>query len=244
MTDGDQTPALQLTPIEARILGALIEKELTTPEYYPLTFNALLLACSQKSNRDPVMSPDEETLGSGIYSLQDKQLLESFSGATARALKYRERLIARLGLTPPGRGRNPQGSRGLTPPERAILCELLLRGAQTPGELRARASRMHPFTTAEEVLSALSSLAARTPDPLVTELPRQPGQKEARFAHLLGDQPPAAPAESPLPAPAAVAAAQNEAARLKDLGARVAALEAELSDLRAEFRAFKAQFET
>lgn len=229
MTDGDQTPALQLTPIEARILGALIEKELTTPEYYPLTFNALLLACSQKSNRDPVMSPDEETLGSGIYSLQDKQLLESFSGATARALKYRERLIARLGLTPP---------------ERAILCELLLRGAQTPGELRARASRMHPFTTAEEVLSALSSLAARTPDPLVTELPRQPGQKEARFAHLLGDQPPAAPAESPLPAPAAVAAAQNEAARLKDLGARVAALEAELSDLRAEFRAFKAQFET
>lgn len=229
MTDGDQTPALQLTPIEARILGALIEKELTTPEHYPLTFNALLLACSQKSNRDPVMSPDEETLGSGIYSLQDKQLLESFSGATARALKYRERLIARLGLTPP---------------ERAILCELLLRGAQTPGELRARASRMHPFTTAEEVLSALSSLAARTPDPLVTELPRQPGQKEARFAHLLGDQPPAAPAESPLPAPAAVAAAQNEAARLKDLGARVAALEAELSDLRAEFRAFKAQFET
>ena len=229
MTDGAQTPALQLTPIEARILGALIEKELTTPEYYPLTFNALLLACSQKSNRDPVMSPDEETLGSGIYSLQDKQLLESFSGATARALKYRERLIARLGLTPP---------------ERAILCELLLRGAQTPGELRARASRMHPFTTAEEVLSALSSLAARTPDPLVTELPRQPGQKEARFAHLLGDQPPAAPAESPLPAPAAVAAAQNEAARLKDLGARVAALEAELSDLRAEFRAFKAQFET
>lgn len=228
MTNGDQTPALQLTPIEARILGALIEKELTTPEYYPLTFNALLLACSQKSNRDPVMSPDEETLGSGIYSLQDKQLLESFSGATARALKYRERLIARLGLTPP---------------ERAILCELLLRGAQTPGELRARASRMHPFTTAEEVLSALNSLATRTPDPLVTELPRQPGQKEARFAHLLGDQPPAAPAESPLPAPAAVAAAQNEAARLKDLGARVAALEAELSDLRAEFRAFKAQFE-
>jgi len=228
MTDGDQTPALQLTPIEARILGALIEKELTTPEYYPLTFNALLLACSQKSNRDPVMSPDEETLGSGIYSLQDKQLLESFSGATARALKYRERLIARLGLTPP---------------ERAILCELLLRGAQTPGELRARASRMHPFTTAEEVLSALNCLAARTPDPLVTELPRQPGQKEARFAHLLGDQPPAAPAESPLPAPAAVAAAQNEAARLKDLGARVAALEGELSDLRAEFRAFKAQFE-
>lgn len=229
MTNGDQTPALQLTPIEARILGALIEKELTTPEYYPLTFNALLLACSQKSNRDPVMSPDEETLGSGIYSLQDKQLLESFSGATARALKYRERLIARLGLTPP---------------ERAILCELLLRGAQTPGELRARASRMHPFTTAEEVLSALNSLATRTPDPLVTELPRQPGQKEARFAHLLGDQPPAAPAESPLPAPAAVAAAQNEAARLKDLGARVASLEAELSDLRAEFRAFKAQFET
>lgn len=229
MTNGDQTPALQLTPIEARILGALIEKELTTPEYYPLTFNALLLACSQKNNRDPVMSPDAETLGGGIYSLQDKQLLESFSGATARALKYRERLIARLGLTPP---------------ERAVLCELLLRGAQTPGELRARASRMHPFATAEEVLSVLNSLAARAPGPLVVELPRQPGQKETRFAHLLGDQPPAAPAESDLPAPAAVAAAQSDANRLKELEPRVAALEAELSDLLAEFRSFKAQFET
>ena len=227
MTDGDQTPALQLTPIEARILGALIEKELTTPEYYPLTFNALLLACSQKSNRDPVMSPDEETLGSGIYSLQDKQLLESFSGATARALKYRERLIARLGLTPP---------------ERAILCELLLRGAPTPGELRARADRMHSLKNLEEVEVILKHLAERK-EPLVMQLPRQPGRKECRYAHLFAGVPeiseePAAPAPE-----AATLRVRAENERLAALEAEVAALRAELESLKGRMDEFKAQFD-
>ena len=227
MTNAEQVAALQLTPLEARILGSLIEKELTTPEYYPLTLNALLAACTQKNNRDPVMALDEEALGRGIYGLQEKGLVESFAGATARSLKYRERLIARLELSPP---------------ERAVLCELLLRGAQTLGELRGRASRMHPFATTEEVQSALDSLAARATGPLVAELPRQPGQKEARVAHLLGDQPPAA-ADAGLSPPAAVAAAQGEAARLRELEAKVAALASELADLRATFQSFRAQFE-
>lgn len=224
--DTEQT-AFSLTPLETRILGALIEKELTTPEYYPLTLNALLAACAQKNNRDPVMPLDEETLGRGIFSLQDKQLVESFAGANARTLKYRERLIARLALTPP---------------ERAVLCELLLRGPQTLGELRTRASRMHPFTATEEVQAALDSLAAREPAGLVAELPRQSGQKEMRFGHLLGDRPWTAevPATTLAP-PAAVAAAQNEAGRLLDLEAKVTALETELADLREQFEAFKAQ---
>ncbi len=228
MENETASSAFQLSLLEARILGALIEKELTTPEYYPLTLNALLAACAQKNNRDPVMAPDEETLGRGIYSLQDKGLVESYAGATARSVKYRERLIARLDLAPP---------------ERAVLCELLLRGAQTPGELRSRASRMHPFASLEEVQAALAGLASRATGALVVELPRQPGQKEVRFAHLLGDQPPTAvPAESNLPQPAVVVAAQGEAARLRDLEAKVAALETELADLRAEFQSFKAQF--
>ena len=229
MTNAEQSVALQLTSLEARILGSLIEKELTTPEYYPLTLNALLAACTQKNNRDPVMALDEEMLGRGIYSLQEKGLVESFAGATARSLKYRGRLIARLELTLP---------------ERAVVCELLLRGAQTPGELRTRASRMHPFATTEEVQAALASLAARATGPLVVELPRQPGQKETRYAHLLGDQPPTvASVPASLPPPAAVAAAQGEAARLRELEAKVAALESELADLRTTFQSFSAQFE-
>ncbi len=222
-------PALQLTALEARILGSLIEKEVTTPEYYPLTLNALLAACNQKNNRAPVLSLDEETLARGVVALQDKGLVESFAGASARALKYRERLNARLGLAPD---------------ERAVLCELLLRGPQTLGELRSRCERMHPFTSPEEVQTTLNRLAARPGGPLVTELPRQPGQKEARVAHLLGDQPPAP--ELPLAEPpphSAVAAARNEAGRAAELEARVAALEAELAGLKALFASFKAQFE-
>jgi hypothetical protein len=224
-----ETPALQLNPLEARMLGSLIEKELTTPEYYPLTLNALLMACNQKNNRAPVMALDEETLARGIYSLQDKHLLESFAGANARVLKYRERLIKRLALEPD---------------ERAVLCELLLRGPQTPGELRARAARMHPFATPEEVQAALERLAARPTGPLVAELPRQPGHKETRFAHLLGDQPPSAELpQTDLPPPAAVAAVMNEAARLAALEARVAALESEVIELKALFQGFRSQFE-
>ncbi len=219
----------QLTPLEARILGALIEKELTTPEYYPLTLNSLLMACCQKNNRAPVMSLDEEMLARGIYSLQEKRLLESFAGANARALKYRELLIRQLALAPD---------------ERAVLCELLLRGPQTAGELRARAARMHPFAAAEEVQATLDRLAARPGGPLVVELQRQPGHKETRFAHLLGDQPPSCDLpQTDLPPPAAVAAVMNEAARAAALETRVAALESEVLELKALFQGFRSQFE-
>ena len=218
-----------LNPLEARMLGSLIEKEVTTPEYYPLTLNALLAACNQKNNRAPVMALDEEMLARGIYSLQDKRLLESFAGANARALKYRERLTSRLALAPD---------------ERAVLCELLLRGPQTPGELRARAARMHPFTTSDEVQATLERLAGRTAGPLVIELPRQPGHKETRFSHLLGDQPPSAELQqTELQPPASVAAVMGEAARLVELEGRVAALEMEMAELKARFETFKAQLE-
>lgn len=223
------TTALQLTPLEARILGSLIEKELTTPEYYPLTLNALLMACCQKNNRAPVMALDEDMLARGIYSLQEKHLLESFAGASARVLKYRERLIRHLALAPD---------------ERAVLCELLLRGPQTTGELRTRAARMHPFVSPEEVQITLDRLAARPEGPLVAELPRQSGQKETRFGHLLGDQPPSCDLpQTDLPPPAAVAAVMNEASRVAALEARVAELEAEMIELKALFQTFRSQFE-
>jgi uncharacterized protein YceH (UPF0502 family) len=220
------SPLLRLTPLEARIVGALIEKELTTPEYYPLTLNALLAACNQKNNRFPVMAVDERTLQNGIYSLQEKRLVECFSGATSRTVKYRERFIVALELDRE---------------ERALVCELLLRGPQTAGELRNRAARMHPFASLEEVLAALGRLSRRDPSPLVAELPRQPGHKEARFTHLLGDPPPAEPGSADFGSstlPPAAAPSRHAA-----LETRVAALEEEVAALKALFSTFKSQFE-
>lgn len=166
---------LKLTGLEQRIVGALAEKELTTPEYYPLTLNALVAACNQKSNRDPEMRLTDEEVSRGVSELQyEKKLVGSFSGAGARAVKYTHRLSETLGLERP---------------ELAVLSELLLRGPQTAGELRGRASRMHPFVSPAEVRVVLDGLAARSPDPYVVELPRAAGCKENRFAHALGDAP-------------------------------------------------------
>lgn len=164
---------LNLTALEARILGALIEKEITTPETYPLTLNGLRAACNQKSNRNPVMQLSDEELARGLAALQyDKKLVATYSGAGSRVVKYTHRLIEVLGVESL---------------EVAILCELLLRGPQTPGELRARASRMASFDSTIDVKIVLDDLAARKPDPYVVELPRAPGRKESRFAHLFGD---------------------------------------------------------
>jgi len=224
----DTPPAICLSPLEARIIGALIEKELTTPEYYPLSLNSLQAACNQKNNRHPVMAVDERDLQNGLYALQEKRLVECFSGATSRTVKYRERFIAELELDRE---------------ERALMCELLLRGPQTPGELKGRAARMHPFATLDETMSALHRLATHDAQPLVTELPRQPGHKEVRFAHLLGDQPPCAepvPAEADVSAPAAAA---GSADRLAELESRVAELERQTAELQALFQTFKSQFE-
>ena len=212
---------LNLTALEARILGALIEKEITTPEYYPLTLNGLLAACCQKNNREPVMALGADEVEQALAGLQyDKKLVGTYSGVGSRVVKYTHRLIETLGVDTP---------------ELALLCELLLRGPQTPGELRGRASRMHPFASPAEVKIALDGLAARQPDPYVVELPRAAGCKENRYAHALGD----VPAVDLAAAPRAAAAPVRERApggedRIRALEERIAALEARLAALRPE----------
>ncbi len=204
---------LDLTAWEARILGALAEKELATPEYYPLTLNALVAACNQKNNRDPVMRLSADEVAKGLAELQyGKKLAGTYSGAGSRVVKYTHRLTETLGVDTP---------------ELSILCELLLRGPQTPGELRGRASRMHPFASPAEVRTVLDALAARRPDPYVVELPRAPGCKETRFACAFGDLPSAPAAVAPVPAKA-----PENAGRIQELEARIAELEAQMAALR------------
>jgi hypothetical protein len=219
---------LTLTPIEARVLGALIEKEITTPEYYPLSLNALTNACNQKSNRDPVLHVEDSEVRKALNHLEYQSLVRSVSSTDSRVTKFEHRL---------------QDAFNFYRPEVAIICELLLRGPQTPGELRTRASRMHAFEDLESVHSALSRLEKREP-PLVTILPRQPGTKEARYAHLLGDAPPVAP----FAPPHATAARYHDAAtssndRVEGLVAEVAELRSQIADLQSQFATFRKQFE-
>lgn len=155
----------RLSPVEARVLGSLVEKEMTTPDYYPLTLNALVAACNQSSNRDPVVSYDEATITAGIEGLREKQLVRWVKEARSRSAKYRHDLV-----------KVP----GLTDPERAVVAVLLLRGPQTAGELRTRTERYYPFADLAEVESTLEGLARRE-EPITQRLPRQPGQKEARW---------------------------------------------------------------
>ena len=210
---------LNLTALEARILGALVEKELATPEYYPLTLNALVAACNQKNNRDPVMQLGAAEITAALNTLQyDKKLVGTYAGAGSRVVKYTHRLLETLAVDTP---------------ELAILCELLLRGPQTPGELRGRASRMHPFAAPAEVKLALDALAARKPDPYVMELPRGAGCKENRFAHALGDRLPEIPAAPRAAATAAAGPAPApENGRIQELERRLAELEAQIAALR------------
>src|ERR1700736_4022218 len=160
---------LLLHPVEVRVLGSLLEKEVTTPEYYPLSLNALVNACNQKSNRDPVVEFDASTVERALQSLRDKGLLLAITGAGSRVPKYAHRFSEKLNL-----GRR----------EIAILCELMVRGPQTVGELKNRADRMHRFNDLEEVESVLDRMGE-----LVTKIPRRPGEKEQRFAHLLSGEP-------------------------------------------------------
>ena len=206
-----------LTPLEARLLGCLVEKELATPEYYPLTLNALVAACNQKNNRDPEMhlAPDEVEKGLGVLQY-DRKLVATYAGVGSRAVKYVHRLTETLGVDTP---------------ELAILCELLLRGPQTPGELRGRASRMHPFASPAEVRAVLLALAAR-PEPYVVELPRAPGCKENRFAHAFGPLPEAAPAAAPAAVAPAPVRPPPDSGRIHELERRIAELEAQIAALR------------
>lgn len=221
---------LQLSPVEVRVLGALVEKEITTPEYYPLSLNALINACNQKSNRDPVMTLDEDAVRKALRSLTDQYLVRSASG-DSRVAKYEHRLSELYNFH-----RH----------EIAVLCVLMLRGPQTPGELRTRAERMYGFEDLEAVHSALNLLMRREP-PLVKVLPRQPGTKESRFMHLLcGDVAPeisesAESAESVAEESTAVGTRDRE--RIEQLEAEVAQLRRELETLREQFASFQKQFQ-
>ena len=205
---------------EVRVLGSLLEKEITTPEYYPLSLNALLNACNQKSNRDPVVHFEEETLERVLYTLRDKGLTVNITGAGSRVPKFGHRLSEKLNL-----GRR----------ELAILCELMVRGPQKLGELRTRAERMHHFDDISEVETVLD----RMPE-LVTRLPRRPGEKEARYAQLLSGVPEMAPS-APERVADPVAAPRSD--RMAELEAEVARLRSEFEDLKQQFAGFQKQFE-
>src|SRR3569623_1141858 len=164
---------INFTAIEARVMGSLIEKELTTPDYYPLSLHALTAACNQKSNREPVMNLSEVEVQAALDALIKQNLAARRSDFSARVPKYAHKLAGTL-------TRAVDFSRA----ELAVICALLLRGPPTPGELRSRAARMHPFTELAEVTAVLTGVAARTDDPVVTELPRQAGRREARYACL------------------------------------------------------------
>jgi uncharacterized protein len=229
-----------LSDIEARVLGCLVEKEITTPEYYPLSLNALVNACNQKSNREPVMNLDEDAVRHALRSLSDQALARS-AGGDSRVAKFEHRL---------------QEVFNFHRHEIAILCVLLLRGPQTPGELRTRTERIYHFEDLDGVQSALNLLMKREP-PLATILPRQPGTKESRYAHLLsGDPQPASaaganhvpspsPAHSSFSAPASPATAGHAAApdRITRLEDEIAALKEQVADLHRQFAQFRKQFE-
>jgi uncharacterized protein len=204
-----------LTAPEARVLGALIEKDITTPDYYPLSLNALVNACNQKSNREPVMDLDESAVRDAIEGLGQHRLAGPTSSADSRVTKYEHRLQEVFNL-----------QRG----ETAVLCVLLLRGAQTPGELRGRTERLHRFESLDDVQSTLQRMIQRDP-PLVKVLPRQPGTKEARFVHLLSGD------EGPEPAQTAIGASATSA----DETDRLAGLEEEVGQLRQEVSELKQQ---
>ena len=197
-----------------------MEKQITTPEYYPLTLNALTAACNQKNNRHPVTSYAENDVAAAVESLREKNLVYVFYGSTSRVPKFKHVMPEVLHLTPP---------------ETALLCVLMLRGPQTPGELRGNASRLFDFAGLDEVEQTLAGLITHQPDQLVVRLARQPGQKEVRFAHLLSEQPIESAVE-PLAPAAPIASRQS-------LEQKVDALAAEVEKLRLQFEHFKKQFE-
>ncbi len=217
-----------LSAPEARVLGSLIEKAITTPDYYPLSLNALTNACNQLSNRDPVVAYDETVVVRALDALRDKRLASLYTGQESRVARYKHTFTDAILLTPA---------------EVALLCVLMLRGPQTLGELRTRTERLFKFDALPEVEETLNTLAARAPQPFVARLPRAPGTKEARYAHLLsGPVEVATPEKAPAPEPAAVAvrAVDERVARLES---EVAALRAEVDGLRADLVTFRRQFE-
>jgi len=234
-------PLPQLDAIAARVLGALIEKDLTTPDYYPLSLNALVNACNQINNREPVMTLGETEVSRALDQLRDRRLAVVITGGDSRVLKFAHKTREVLELSRP---------------EVSLLCLLLLRGPQTVGELRGRSGRMHEFADLADAQAVLGRLAHReNPDQpaLVTLLPRQPGTKESRYAHLLSGEPSAAPGRASSPnEPTATAAPSgsfgelalpSDPSRLAQLETDNAELKRQLADLRREFDEFRKKFE-
>ena len=214
-----------LNETEARVIGSLVEKQLTTPEYYPLTLNALVNACNQKSNRDPIVAYDESTVTTTIERLRDRNLVYVFYGSTSRVPKYKHMLPSVYELEPP---------------EVAVICVMLLRGPQTIGELKIRTERLFGFEGLGQIQETLDNLSRRE-DPIVLRLERQPGQKEARYAHLLS---------GPIDVEAYAAAAAvprshsgADSGRIEKLEQEVERLNAELTSFRETFDEFRKQFE-
>jgi uncharacterized protein YceH (UPF0502 family) len=214
-------PLPPLNAQEVRVLGSLVEKAVTTPDYYPLTLNSLTLACNQLTNRDPVVSFDETTVVRALDGLREKRLASVFTGADSRVAKYKHNFADALQLTPA---------------EVGLLCVLLLRGPQTLAELRTRTERFQPFDSLADLESALSDLATRGPQPFVVKLPRLPGTKEPRYAHLLSGPVEFAASDRAPPLEPATLAVRAE-------DDRIAKLETEVADLRRQFAEFKKQFE-
>jgi len=214
-----------LTEIEVRVLGSLVEKDATTPDYYPLSINALVNACNQKSNRDPFMTLIEDAVRQALASLKEKKLAGPVNSADSRVTKYEHRMQEVFNF-----------SRG----ENAALCVLMLRGAQTPGELRGRTERIHSFEDLDEVQSALQKLMQRDP-PLVQVLQRQPGTKESRYMHLLCGL--VEPFVMPEPNATPRAIRMDNAERLEKLEETVAGLQKDVKDLKEQFASFRKQFE-
>lgn len=211
-----------LNEVEARIVGCLIEKEATTPEYYPLTLNALVAACNQKSNRFPVVEYDEKAVSQALEDLREKNIVYVFYGSTSRVPKYKHILPKILEID-----RH----------EVAIICVLLLRGFQTIGELRERTQRIYEFESLDEVHQALDELMKRD-EPLIIELPKQPGQKESRYAHLLSGE-----ISEELLASTSFTPTQTRQDQIAKLEAEIESLKTNFEALRAEFEQFKKQFE-
>ncbi len=220
-----------LTEIQTRVLGSLVEKDITTPDYYPLSLNALVNACNQKNNREPVTYFDEQTVREALNTLQEKRLAGPAGGADSRVTKYEHRL---------------QEVFNFDRREIAVLCVLLLRGPQTPGELRSRADRMYHFEALEDVVSTLDRLSQRDP-PVARVLPRQPGTKEARYTHLFSGEPEVTAINVVRTFPPENAGFSHEIGhspdRLTSLEQEVTALRAEVSTLKQQLATFRKQFE-
>ena len=216
-------PTLQLNQVEVRVLGSLIEKDITTPDYYPLSLNALVNACNQKNNRDPIMSLDDNSVRQALSSLQEKRLAGPAGGADSRVTKYEHRL---------------QEVFNFDRREIAVICVLLLRGPQTFGELRSRSDRMYRFETLDDVQSTIQHLIEREPS-LVRVLPRQPGTKESRYLHRFGED--TSPSEYP-PQATPEPPAANDSVRLAALEAEVFSLKKEIVELRQQMSDFRDQF--